>query len=145
MRRCQGDEGLTLVELLVSITIIGVAAAAMVGGMFTYTAASGTHRSQADVQLELRRYAEAIANTAYTNACTPTVRTSYTPTGYTAASGYSATNSITLWNPATTAFDINPAAGCIDPKLQRMRLTVTKTGVSPYSETVDVVKRDGGA
>ncbi|MEY2514756.1 MAG: hypothetical protein QOJ89_2114, partial [bacterium] len=88
----------------------------------------------------LRRYAEAVANTAYAGACA----TSYTFAGYAAPAGFTASNVVALWNPLTLAYDITPAAGCVDPKLQRVRVTVAQSGAYPYTESVDIVKRDPG-
>jgi prepilin-type N-terminal cleavage/methylation domain-containing protein len=136
-RRMRGDAGFTLAELLVTVAMVGVAFAVLVGGMFTYTTTSGTHRSQAEVQVELRRFAEAVANSAYV-----TCSTAYTVSNYTAPAGYSASNSVMLWNSATKAFDITPVAGCVDTGLQRVRATVARSSGFTYSESIDVVKRN---
>jgi prepilin-type N-terminal cleavage/methylation domain-containing protein len=140
-RKRHGDDGVTLVEVIVAIAILGIAGTVIVGAMFTYTNASATHRSQANVQIELRRYAEAVANTAYQTNC---AATSYAVTGYTAPTGFTASNAVALWDAATLSFDITPAAGCTDPGLQRVRVTVVASGLYPYSESVDVVKRNPG-
>ena len=137
-RQRRGDDGVTLVELIVAVAILGIAGTGIVTGMYTYTTTSATHRSQADVQLQLRRYAEAVANTTYAGACA----TSYTVASYAAPAGFTASNVVALWNPLTLAYDITPAAGCTDPKLQRVRVTVAATGAFPYTESVDVVKRN---
>ena len=136
-RSGDSQSGVTLVELLVTVAIVGVAFVAIVSGMFTYTASATAHRHQADTQLQLREWAERVTvapyvdcKTAYDDAYTP-------PTGYTRSS------IVRLWNPTTAAFDIVPAAGCTDPKLQRVTLTLVRASLPQYTYTaiLDVVKR----
>lgn len=136
------DEGMTLVELLVTVAIAGVAFAIIVGAVWSHVNAAATHRTQADVQTVLRDYAEAVTTAPWV-ACA----TSYTPAAaaFTTPAGFTASNSVTGWNPATGAFDLPSGAGCTDTRLQRVRLVVGSVGATPmdYSTTLDIVKRDG--
>jgi prepilin-type N-terminal cleavage/methylation domain-containing protein len=135
--RVVGDAGVTLVELLVAVAIMGVAFAAIIGGMYTYTVGSATHRSQADVQLQLRTYAESIAEAPFVTCPTAVYANA---AAYTAPAGFTVTNTTKLWDTATSTFDITPTAGCTST-LQRVTLIVAKTGPYPYSESLDIVKR----
>ena len=138
-RRAREDDGLTLVELLVAVAIMGVAFTIVVGGIFTYVQSSINHRSQATVQLELRKYVTALQGLAYSSCAT-----SYAP-AYTAPTGIGTpTQSVMLWNATANDFTTTPAVGCADPGLQRIRVTMTFNDGDPthtYSESVDVVKR----
>jgi type II secretory pathway pseudopilin PulG len=54
------DRGETLLELLVSVLIMGVAVVALVGGLGTAIRVSDIHRKQANAGAYVRSYAEAI-------------------------------------------------------------------------------------
>lgn len=86
-RRATGEAGLTLVELLVTIVIMGIAFAVLVGGLGTAVLGSDLHRKQAKVENLLRTFAETVKGSPYQDCAT----TDYagwsfpTPAGYTAA------------------------------------------------------------
>jgi prepilin-type N-terminal cleavage/methylation domain-containing protein len=131
------DDGLTLVELLVTVAIMGIAFSAIVAGMFMYTTSATSHRDQAEAQLQLREFAERVVVAPYVD-CKPAYDDAYV-----APAGSVRSSVVTLWNPLTSAFDIPAAAGCTDPKLQRVTITITRGSVATYtySTTLDVVKR----
>lgn len=64
-RRLSGEAGLTLVELLVTVAIMGIAFGVLVGGMGTAVLGSDLHRKQADVENILRSFAETVKSTTY--------------------------------------------------------------------------------
>jgi prepilin-type N-terminal cleavage/methylation domain-containing protein len=128
-----GDAGVTLIELLMSVAILGVAFVVIVGGMFTFVRGASAHQTQSNVGLYARQYADALTATAYVTTCPST----YAAVGYTPPAGYTVTNSVTFWNDYTSAFTSTCANG--DGRLQRVRAVVSAPGV--YSVTVDVIKR----
>lgn len=137
--RCLDEAGVSLIELLMSVAIMGIAFAVMIGGMWTYTQSASIHATQADVGLYGRQYAEAMANIPYA----PCV-SSYTmpAAGPPAPNGISSVNSVLLFDDNTSSFSISPAscAGSLtDARLQRIRTVTTAT--TGYSVTIDVVKR----
>ena len=82
-----GEAGLTLVELLVTIAIMGIAFAVLVGGMGTAVLGSDLHRKQADAENILRSFAETVKSAEYVDCAQPSdyQRLFSAPTGYTAA------------------------------------------------------------
>ena len=81
------ERGESLVELLISVGILGIAVVAIVAGMATAITASDANRKQALVETVLRNYAEAITDPATPYAeCATTYPSD--PPGFSARSGY---------------------------------------------------------
>ena len=117
MRVLRRDAGFTLVELLLTVAILGIAVLAVVGAMMTSIQVSDLGRRQAEGQAQLRVYAEAVAAVPYA-ACTPSYATSYV-----ALPGYAAAMTVAYWN-GTSAFTTTCGT---DQGLQRVTLTITAT------------------
>lgn len=133
------DDGLSLVELMVAVAILGIAFVAIVGGMSTAVYVSDVHRKQATAGTVLREYAEVVEAAAY-QPCTGASQPSY---GFPAPAGYTAevvAGSVEVWDGNTPAGFVSCSS--TDPGLQRMRLTVTSDD-GRASETVQLVKRRG--
>ncbi len=127
-RRRETDAGLTLVEVLLAVSIMGVGMVVVIGGMMTSIQVSDAGRRSADGQGVLRAYAEAVGASTYT-ACA----TAYAAPGFSAA-GWSATQVVSYWNGS--AF----AATCgTDPGLQRVAISLT-SGEGTV-ETLAITKR----
>jgi Tfp pilus assembly protein PilV len=91
-----GDRGETLLELLVAVTIMGIAVVAIVAGIGTSILLSDVHRKQATAGWAARDYAEAITHAGFHSCANPAYY--QTAAGYTAPSGYDATVlSVTNW------------------------------------------------
>lgn len=100
------DAGETLIELIVAVVIMGIAVAAVVGGIATSIMMSDIHHKQATAGASVRDYAETIETFVrgggYVSCATPTA---YTPAnvGYTAPSGYTAAiTALAYWQDSTT-------------------------------------------
>lgn len=140
----QGDDGgESLLELLVAVTIMGIALVAIVGGLVTAILMSDIHRKQATAGSTLRNYAEAVeasvgaASSAYTACATTATYTS--PSGFSAPSGYAAqVTSVRYWNDTTLAF----SSTCPSPEggVQKVSLRVSSSD-GRASESVDIVIR----
>ena len=114
MRR---DEGFTLVEMLLAISILGVGILAIVGGMMTSIQVSDLARRQAEGMGSIRSYAEAVAADTYVGCAT-----SYPGSGFTVPSGWTSSVAVSYWSPATSTF----ASTCgSDSGFQRVTLTLT--------------------
>jgi type II secretory pathway pseudopilin PulG len=133
-RRCRGEAGETLVELLITVSILGIAVVALLFGLATAVRLSGTHRTQSNAGVVVEAAAEAVkvatpvacgslgvGSTAY-NSALDTVTD--LPSGWT-RSNLSITN-----------------RACSGAPLQLQTITVRATAPDGgSSETVDVVKR----
>jgi type II secretory pathway pseudopilin PulG len=110
------DTGETLVELLVAVVVMGIAAAALVGGIATSITMSDIHHKQATAGTAVRDYAEALQNAIATNAkytpCASASAYAASAIGYTAPAGYTAQvvapNGVAYWEDATTSPTMSP-------------------------------------
>ncbi|MEV6928365.1 prepilin-type N-terminal cleavage/methylation domain-containing protein [Dactylosporangium sp. NPDC051485] len=145
MKADPNDRGETLIELLVTVIIVGVAVVALVGGIATSVRMSDIHRKQAQAGAYVRAFGEAIENSVSTGAptkytaCagTATYSTAYPahPDGGTAYTA--AITAVTYWNPTSNAF----AASCTtDSGVQKVSLKVS-TSDNKVAETLDVIIR----
>jgi prepilin-type N-terminal cleavage/methylation domain-containing protein len=69
MRGAVDDRGETLVEILVAVTIMGIASSAFIGGLLMNIQGSDIHAKQATAQALVRDYAEAVVNHGF-QGCT---------------------------------------------------------------------------
>jgi type II secretory pathway pseudopilin PulG len=132
--RGRGERGETLVELLVTVVIMGSAIVALVAGVATAVASSDTHRQDSTAEGVLRSYAERVQGASYADCAT-----AYT-TGYTVpAGGWTATITSILYLQSDSSY----GAAC-SPDLGAQQITLHV--VSPHTkngadETLVIVKR----
>jgi type II secretory pathway pseudopilin PulG len=125
------DEGATLIELLMTVAIIGIAFGALIGGMFTFTYTTSEHQHQAAGAEYIREYAEAVAGTAYVACATAAT---YVPTTFVVPTGWvAAPMVVTYWSGAAFVVTCPPDGG-----LQRVHLTLSDIR---DGESIDIVKR----
>ncbi len=151
MRMSRSDEqGETLVELVISIALLGLAVAVLLGALATSITASASHRRHATADTVARSFAEALSDpdpasgTPYANCAT-----SYALPGYlTVPSGFDTpTTAVAYWNPgATKAEDSDfSSTGCTqenDRGLQRVTITV-RSSTNGEQSVVSILKRRG--
>ncbi|MEY2566188.1 MAG: hypothetical protein QOE35_717 [Actinomycetota bacterium] len=127
------EHGSTLVELLVTIVIIGIAFAVIVGGMTTSIFASDVHRQQASAETVMRQFAETVKAATYVDCAS---NYAYSP-----PTGFAATVSTIFYGSGDSMSFPSPQPSCPpDPGLQRVSLRVAATN-GRDSETLDIVKR----
>jgi type II secretory pathway pseudopilin PulG len=122
------DGGETLIELVVAVSIMGVALVAVMAGLGTSVVVSDIHRKQATAGAVLRNYAEAInatvADGGYVDDCALSPAHAYaSPAGFTPPSGYSASvvpGSMRYWNGS----DWQPTCPAADTGLQQLTIQV---------------------
>jgi len=146
----RAEDGFSLVELLVTIVIVGVTFSALLGGLFTTITVSSLHRKQASADSVARSAAEWIKDsvaTPYTNCA---AAGAYSFSGLPKPAGYSvAIRSVEYWDGTTpvagTPYSLDshlgpscPGSG--DKGLQRITIDVTSSD-GQVSEFVQVVKR----
>ena len=135
------ESGETLLELLVTITIMGAAFVAIIAGVGVAIASSDSHRQEATAEGVLRSYAERIQDSkdvAYVDCATTANYGS--PAGFTAPTGWT----VSLTGVAYLQADTSYAGGCPSPDRGAQQLTLR--AVSPHvkngaTETLVVVKR----
>ncbi len=142
-RRARGEDGETLLELLVTVTIMGIAFVAILAGVAVAITASDSLRDEAVAEGVVRNYAERVADpddVPYVD-CAPTSAYA-TPPGFAVPAGWSASvTAVAYWqgnNPPTFG------GSCPSPDrgLQQVTLRVqSPAGQQQATETVVVVKR----
>lgn len=144
--RRSSDDGFSLPEILITIAIVGIAFAAILGGMVTSIVVSDLHRKQATADALARSAAEAVKDhaVAYVDCAGPDAYRDALPA---APAGYSVQiQQIRYWNgPTPTAgAPYSPVfqTSCPSPD-QGMQLIaiVASSRDGRATETVEVVKR----
>jgi prepilin-type N-terminal cleavage/methylation domain-containing protein len=87
------DNGLSLIELIITVAIMGIAFVALIGGMTSSFVAAGTHRKQAIAETYVRQYAEKLKASVYV--------------GGTGSSVYAAPSPASFVPPLGTAFAVD--------------------------------------
>lgn len=130
------DAGETLVEILLSIMILGIAVSALMFGMGSAATTSGYHDRQAQQAETLRNLVDAVQALPYS----PCAGTYATPAGVVPA-GYSVTTTVVGY--ASGAAYPYPAAcpATGDEGAQQLRVTVSQPDTRVRSEELYVVKR----
>jgi prepilin-type N-terminal cleavage/methylation domain-containing protein len=84
-RRCRGEGGYTLSEVLVAVIILGVGVVAIVGALGSSIFTSRVHRDIVTSDATVRQYAEQLTRVVYAPCATPATYPAMTgvPAGYT--------------------------------------------------------------
>lgn len=144
-RRRSDDAGESLIEIMLTIFILGVCAVAIGAGITLSVKISGVHRKQALAGEFLHNYAESLQNSYRT--CTGGVPPNYVSIGGLTApnASFSApTATIKFWDPnpaggGTPSFDTNVCPST-DPGLQQVTLTL-KSADGFANESLVVILR----
>lgn len=144
------DGGLSLIEVLIAIVIMGIAMAAILGAIGTQIRGADAHRDQSNAQVVLTSAAERVKAVLY-SAC-GAAATSYataargvTPPSDWVSTGWSPNGSVsvavTFWNGTafTNACNDNVAADT-GGLLRMQQVLVTVTAPNGETETVSLVK-----
>ena len=143
--RATGELGETLVELLITVAILGISFVALLAGLATAIGSTATHRGQANADVVILSAADAVKSQTYA-ACTSTSTPSYNPTtgvavpaGWSPLSSYVTVTGVQGWNGTSWSPCSSLSA---DNKLQLVTVRVVTPGNPSTTETVDVVKRN---
>lgn len=93
IRRVERDEGITLLELLITMVLMSIAFAAVLGGMGIFLKAANSQRTTASLDAHIRTYAEALLAAPYVDCAT-----SATYSNVTAPPGLASTVVVTYWD-----------------------------------------------
>lgn len=126
------DRGFTLVELVVTVALMGLAMLAVFGAMAVFFKVEDSHRSMTQLDQDLRSYAEALLALPYDSDCT-VAYTATVPTGNTA------TVVVEFWNKDLPPTYQSTCPASTDPGIQRLTVTLTRT-TGGYSDSLQIVK-----
>ncbi|MFJ6051567.1 type II secretion system protein [Streptomyces sp. NPDC092307] len=131
--RRRGEEGETLVEVLVAVVLIGVAFVTILGGIGTAIISSARQQQVTSADSVIRNAAEKVLGAPYVS-CAGGYETPTPPAGYTV------TVTIEHWDGVGAFGRSCPTA---DTGVQKVTLTVHSTGPHPVRDaTLEVVKRE---
>jgi type II secretory pathway pseudopilin PulG len=136
--RIRGDGGETLVELIVAVAILGIAAVAILAGMQLSVKASDIHRKEATGGAHVRSFAEAIQDYVDT--------VGYRPCG-SAKNDYQAVAALPTYTASVESIQSWTGTGwgaCDSRGIQRVDLKVTSPGNASrrVEETLTVILRE---
>jgi Tfp pilus assembly protein PilE len=143
------DRGESLIELVVAVTILGVAVVAIVAGLGTSVLMSDVHRKQATAGVTVRDYAEAVENAVVAGgyvACANADGHDYAaPSGFAVPAGYSRSvvagpggQPLAYWNGSGWQ-NTCPAAG--DTGLQQLTVQVASADGRASERLVLVLRK----
>jgi prepilin-type N-terminal cleavage/methylation domain-containing protein len=149
-RSVHAEEGFSLVELLVTIVIVGVTFSALLGGLITTITVSSLHRKQATADSIARSAAEWVKDSVANPYANCGGIGGYSLSGLQKPSGYSvAITSVDYWDGAMPvagtpySLDSHIGSSCPgggDKGVQRITIAVTSSDAQVH-ETVQVLKR----
>jgi prepilin-type N-terminal cleavage/methylation domain-containing protein len=140
-RSLEDEAGFSLAEVLVTVVIVGIAFAAILGGMVTSIVVSDVHRKQASSDALARSAAEALKDqaVAYVNCAAPNDYNAALPP---APAGYNVSvSSVQYWD-GTSSDPVTYSGSCPSPDMGMQLVTVVAgSGDGRASETLEFVKR----
>jgi Tfp pilus assembly protein PilW len=147
--RPRGDRGDTLIELVMTVMIMGVVMVAILGAVVAAVVMSDTHRDQATAGAAARAYAEAIQTTVAGGgyvACAGT-GTYAAPAGFIVPSGYTASivagpgeDGMKYWT-GTTWQPMTACTTATDTGLQRLTARVSSANDRAVEQVVVVLRK----
>lgn len=147
-RHLRCDRGETLVEVLLTVMIVGLSFAALLGGVSTSIVVSDLHRKQASEQTLIRSYADAVQASPAWKGCAATTA-DYAPgaVSYTVPPSYGGTyvpsaTSVQFWDLVSLSFKPTCTLG-IDRGLHQISLQVRSNDLRAVEKVV-VVKGCSG-
>jgi len=139
-RRSRGepdDRGETLVELLVTIVLMGITVVAILGAVANSISLSALHRKQATLGAYVRDFAEAVETQVDAGYLPCAQASHFTAVAPALPAGYTASAIVSYWNG--TSF-VTPCPGS-DQGLQQVKVKISTNG-GQLSEQLIVIVRE---
>ena len=130
------DRGETLLELLITISIMGIGITAVLGAVAMGIGGSARVRSDSTLVAALRSYGEALSNITDGQYAACATTSSYNPTVSLPPATTVTVTTVEIWNG--TGYQPS-VPGCTDVGLQRITLTGTDSRVTPSVDGTLVV------
>jgi len=133
--RARSEAGFTLVEIMVTVTIMSLAFVTILEGEAVFFHSTTVRRATASLDTASRSYSTALTNAAYVDCAA-----SYAPVPQ---SGTTASVAIDYWNGDISPATFTNRATCLtngDHGAQRLQLTLTDT-VTSQQDQLTIVKR----
>lgn len=134
--RLEEDSGLTLLETLLAVMILGLAFAALMGALGSAVTLSEVHKTRAIAEDTLRNFAESVKDEGY-KPRTSCPGTTWSPPGDLDPNAMVAVVGVDYWNgdsPATFS------ASCAGPDNGLEGVTLTATATLSGLETIESVR-----
>lgn len=145
-RGVDSERGDSLIEIIISIAILGVTAVAIFSGISLSIHLSDSHRKQTTASLDVRNYAEAVESAVaanYVPTCTPNYASGFT---LPPADKMTATIvAVSFWNGTSFPPPPAPCNSGTDVGVQRLTLRVSSTDGRASEQLVIIVRCGSGS
>jgi prepilin-type N-terminal cleavage/methylation domain-containing protein len=134
------EEGFTLVEILITVVLIGLIMVTFMGALFTMVRTSDVNNRTTQAEAELRSYSEALRAYPFKKCWTKAqYQIALDPAGTTYPGAQ--LNSVTYWDSSRALGDFAASCDATKNSVQRIQLQVS-IGTSPtITETTTIDKR----
>jgi prepilin-type N-terminal cleavage/methylation domain-containing protein len=138
--RRESEAGFTLVEMLVTISIMAIAVIIILGAIAVFLRTSSVHRTSADLDSAMRTYVERLDQVAYVPcASSYSVPAANLPAGFLAM--YEPTIAVQYWDGVPTPAGYGGTCTvATDKGAQQVTVTLRKVGDS-HADSLVIVKR----
>jgi prepilin-type N-terminal cleavage/methylation domain-containing protein len=139
------DAGFSLVEIIITIAIVGVTFSAILGGLFASITVSALQRTEATADTVARSAAEVVKDSEHNPYFDCAGSGRYSLTGLSVPSGFSVQiTDVAYWDgsPVTAGYAVGFQPNCpgSDHGIQRITISATSSD-GQATETVQVIKR----
>jgi prepilin-type N-terminal cleavage/methylation domain-containing protein len=133
-RRRDDEAGFTLVELLVTVTIMGISFVIILGGIAVFSRATTVQRGSADLDTAMRTYVEQLAAAPYDASCGANYGSVAVPAGYTG------NIEVKYWDGNATPAAYSTSCPGSDNGAQQLVVALTNSDAS-QRDSLTIVKR----